>query len=217
MRNFDKRLQDLTDNEIIDIHLNAYHETTTIDFRVISTLSRLNREVRHAISFENSKYILPLIGMTTILDQLGNCYSSSRRPLFPNPNSSGIKKALYYFGNFDDDDKILETVYALRNGITHNASFISRNKYGIEKGKNYIFHYDNEQTDLLISSEEEWNGELSNINNKTITLLNPALLLNLIESCIKQADDDNKQSFLSIDLPEGKKELIHSYLHWLPK
>jgi len=212
----EKYFQELTEKELIQIHLNASNPSFTKDFAVISTLATLLGEVRHAFNYEKSKNILPLIGMTTILDQLGNCYSSSRRPIFPNPKSSGIKKALYYFANLQQNDKKLEIIYALRNGITHNSSFISTNKNGIEKGKNYIFHYDNNQTKLIINSAEEWDSELSNINSRTITLINPSLLLILIENCVVQANDDNEQNKLTIDLIKGKEELIHSFLHWLP-
>jgi hypothetical protein len=199
---------------LIYLHLTAGNQRITKDYAVLSTLAVTHREVRSAISYDNSKNILPVMGMVAIIEQLGTAYKRTDIAEYPNGNQSAFKKALYYFYDQDADNSLAKTLYGLRNGIVHNASFFSK---GLGANQpNYIFTYSFTSNNVLTHAPVAWDGNFNNISEDYFTEVNPEKLLALVEHCLQEAERLNRDGKLEIILPGGKNELIFRYFKWLP-
>ncbi|MDQ1140113.1 hypothetical protein [Pedobacter agri] len=198
--------------ELVYLHLHASEQRITKDYAVISTLAVTNREVRSAISNLYSKNILPIMGMVAIIEQLGEAYSRSDLPAYPENGHSSFKKALYYFGGQDADNEFTKTLYGLRNGILHNASFFSPSK---GNQSNYIFTYNHDAQNVLTPPSIPWDGDFNNIEEGHFTEINPQKLLDLTQKCIEEAGNANTNGYLNITLRGGMNELIFRYFKWV--
>lgn len=213
---YNKELAELYENEISSIHLDA---TSISPIKLKSHLARSTmsfamEEIRAALQSDRTKSIIPLIGMVAILEQLGNCYSDVG---IESPNlENGIKRALYYFGNFEPTDKTIKLLYAFRNGLVHDLSLLSKNpKDGTE---NYVFGYDYELPELFRSATEDWNGNMDDIDHdKNTTSINPTELLKLVTRCVNKANEAKKAGTLEIRLAGGAKEILSRYIRIIPK
>ena len=199
---------------LIFLHLTAGNARATKDYNVLSTLAVTEREVRSAISFDNSKNILPIMGMVAIIEQLGTAYKRTDIGEYPNSDQSPLKKALYYFYDQNPDSELAKTLYGLRNGIVHNASFFSK---GLKPTHpNYIFTYSFTNADVIKPATVAWDGNFDNISEDYFTEINPEKLLELTTNCIQETNRLNREGCIEIILPGGKNELIFRYFKWLP-
>lgn len=206
--------QDLDEQSIINIHLTE-ESVTTIDFAIASTLAVTEREVRSAIQNLRSRNIIPIMGISAIIEQLGTAYIRTDVPIYPSARDINFKKGLYYFADIDPNDPISDALYGLRNGIVHNASFYSRGQGPNQS--NYNFVYSHEQTEMLIPATTPWDGTFpQTISLDTFTSINPKRLLNMVERAIRTAEQANEDGNLEIILEGGKHELIFRYLKWRP-
>lgn len=206
-------MEELNQQEIIRIHLDSADPALTIDYSIVSTLATLNREINHALSNNRSKNILPIIGAMAIIEQLGECYTRTDMHVFTNNNASSLKKGLYYFGNKLENDPFIETIYALRNGLVHNASFYSVDRY--ENGRNYNFTYDDTIQDVYLPASVAWDGRFQNISETNFTLINPRKLVEFTSDMIRNVSTLNQQQgVLQVQLADGLNELIFRYLKW---
>ncbi|MDB9467197.1 hypothetical protein [Dolichospermum circinale] len=127
-----KKLSELTDSEIINIHLSIFTKTFTKDFELISTLKTLEEEMRQSSGLDKFKSFLPFLAAFAILDQIGGCYkcyknSEEKENHANTKNYSSIQKALYYFGDIEDEQRLNE-IRIFRNGIIHDASLFFSEK-----------------------------------------------------------------------------------------
>lgn len=209
MQNF----ENLDEDSIIDIHLRASSVVRTIDYTIKSTLAVTEREVARALANENSKNIIPLMGCAAIIEQLGTAYMRTDVPEYPIRTDTNFKKGLYYFANIDPQDQMSHALYALRNGIVHNASF-----YSIGRGNqaSYNFVYNHDQDDIVVPAVTPWDGSFpQEISLDTFTSINPSKLWEMVQNCINVAEKANKEKKIRIILGGGKHELIFRYLKWM--
>ena len=210
---FDKKLSELTDSEIINIHLSR--KTLTKDFELISTLKTLEEEMRQSSGLDKFKSFLPFMAAFAILDQIGKCYENTEKKASMAKIENGgnpILKALYYFGDIEDEQTLNE-IRIFRNSIVHDASLFT-----VDKNQYYYFRYsdNNETSNLINSAEEKWDGIYDSINPKNMTTVNRKVLINKTSDIIRKLSKINESNELKISLPEKEKELIKRYFLMIP-
>ena len=71
-----KKLSDLTEEEIIDIHIGEQVGSVKLsDFEVVSTLCLARESMRCALGNLRTRFVCVPMAAFAILDQLGGCYS----------------------------------------------------------------------------------------------------------------------------------------------
>jgi hypothetical protein len=213
---FEKKLSELTNSEIINIHLSR--NASTKDFKLISTLKTLEEEMRQSSGLDKFKSFLPFMAAFAILDQIGKCYENTEKKASMAKIKNGgnsILKALYYFGDIEDEQTLNE-IRVFRNSIVHDASL-----FAVDVDKNqikeyYYFRYsdNNETSNLINSAEEKWDGTFDSISPKNMTIVNRKFLINKTSDIIRKLSKINESNELKISLPE--KELIKRYFLMIP-
>ncbi len=217
---FDKKLSELTDSEIINIHLSR--KTLTKDFELISTLKTLEGEMQQSSGLDKFKSFLPFLAAFAILDQIGGCYkcyknSEEKENHAKEKKYKSFQKALYYFGDIEDEQTLNE-IRIFRNSIVHDASLFTVDKNKIKKIKEYYyFRYsdNNETSNLINSAEEKWDGNFDSISPKNMTIVNRKFLINKTSDIIRKLSKINESNELEISLPG--KELIKRYFLMIPR
>ena len=212
----DKHIDELTIEEMAFVHLSTSYTPITVKDAILrSTLSFINQNIQHSLSFEYSKQLMPYLSLCAILDQLGICYNRKDRPNTKFGN--GIKRCLVYFGEIDEDDEIIDTLYALRNGLLHNVSLTSKAKYG---NNHYIFRYSEDIGNVYQKADTKWDGSYETLDGsreKYTTLINVVKFKDLVSRCIQKADDLNQNSLLELRLSGGVKQLFFDYIRSVEK
>jgi hypothetical protein len=207
----EKWINELSFEEMAFVHLDtSYSPITVKNANLRSTLSYIYQNIQHSLYNEYSKQLIPYISLCAILDQLGTCYNRKDKvePKFEN----GIKRCLVYFGEIEENDEIINALYALRNGLLHNISLTSNDKF---KNKHYIFRYNKEIENVYQKSEEEWDGSYETLDGnreKYTTHINVEKFRDLVYKCIQKADDLNQNSLLELRLLGGIKQLFFDYI-----
>lgn len=205
------KIEELNHQQMIFIHLQPTSVPLILKHCVVrSTLSFICENVNHGLCFDRSRSLMPIISLCSILDQIGVCYN--RKDMSEPRFSNGIKRALYYFGEFNEDDVIIDIIYALRNGLTHNVSLTSYDKY---KGKYYHFRYDKDIDSVYKLPEIEWDGNYDTLDTgreKFTTLINVKKLQSLVFNCIRKAEGLNEENQLTLRLYGGLKQLFFDYM-----
>ncbi|MBD2629751.1 hypothetical protein [Trichormus variabilis] len=220
---FYKKLSELTDSEIINIHLSR--NASTKDFKLISTLKTLEEEMRQSSGLDKFKSFLPFMAAFAILDQIGKCYENSEKKesmakiKINGDTPNAILKALYYFGDIEDEQTLNE-IRIFRNSIVHDASLfiVEKNKIN-EINEYYCFRYsdNNETSNLINSAEEKWDGNFDSISPKNVTIVNRKVLINKTSDIIRKLSKINESNELKISLPDKEKELINRYFLMIPR
>lgn len=201
----------LSESEVINIHLYSEISTTT-DYIILSTLRRIEREARHAIANEYSKSFLPLMACYAILDQVGKCYKNKQKSPYTHQNANGIKKAAYYFLGYEENGDLTKTLYGLRNGIVHDASYVSHAK----DGSHYWYRWDDEQTEIIRTPSMPWDGTLGSRSDSNCSFVNPKVFMDSVSEMLNRMMDLNKSGYLSLSMDGGVDELALRYLHLKP-
>jgi hypothetical protein len=177
--------------------------------------------MRQSSGLDKFKSFLPFLAAFAILNQIGNCYENSeKKASMPKinrntPTPTPILKALYYFGDIEDEQTLNE-IRIFRNLIVHDASL-----FFFEESKNeyYRFRYsDNNETSNLINfAEEKWDGNFDSISPKNVTTVNRKVLINKTSDIIGKLSKINESNELKISLPGKEKELINRYFLLIPR
>ena len=208
-----KYTDELTLNELIFVHLDLFTGGIGVKDRILrSTLSFIMENIEHGFALDKSKILMPLLSCLSVLDQLGICYERTdiKAPKFEN----GIKRALYYFGELQEDDPMINTLYALRNGLLHNVSLVSIDKF---KNNHYHFRYDYEIDVIYEQAQIKWDGDFNKLdgtNGEYTTAVSPDKIRKLVKICIYRAAELNMESKLKLILKQGIKELYFSYIRY---
>lgn len=206
-----KRIDELTFEEMAFVHLSTNNSPIFVkDYQLRSTLSFIYQNICHALVNEASKQLMPYLSLCAVLDQLGICYD--RKDKIKPRYSNGIKRALVNFSELDEDDKLIDVLYALRNGLLHNLSLTSFDKY---KNKFYKFRYNSEIEDIYQDAEIEWNGNYVTLDTdpeKYTTHINVEKLQALVFGSIDKANDLNQNSLLELRLEGGLRQLYFDYV-----
>lgn len=207
----DKNIDELSIEEMIFVHLSTRNTPISVkNAHLRSTLSFMNENITIGLSLQYSKQLMPYLSMCAILDQLGICYNRKDKgePRFGN----GIKRCLYYFGDLAENDELINILYALRNGLLHNISLTS---FDLPKNKYYIFQFDDTIPNTYQKSTLEWDGDYGKLDSqpeKYTTFINRNKFKELVQGCIRKADELNQNSLLELRLTGGKKQLFYDYI-----
>lgn len=177
-----------------------------------SSISHMLGEATHSAHQEYSKYMLPLLGAFSVLDQVGECYSNKATPPFPPAyaSKSNIIKALHYFASIPVNSADSDALYGLRNGLAHSARLVS-----VGEGKNpkhYWFKSDPASTPLFTHAGTPWDGLYNTRNSNNVTIVNPTKLLELVSNVVNNIDDANAKGDVTIVLKNGLEELLKNYV-----
>ncbi len=212
----DKHIDELSFEEMAFIHLSTSHSPISVKNAILrSTLSFIYQNIQHSLSFEYSKQLMPYLSLCAILDQLGICYNRKDKaePKFEN----GVKRCLVYFGEVDENDELIKTLYALRNGLLHNISLTSIDKLN---GNHYIFQFNKEIENVYLKAEEKWDGNYETLDgnrDKYTTHINIEKFRDLVYKCIEKAYNLNQNSMLELRLSGGVRQLFFDYIRSLAK
>lgn len=207
----EKYINELTVEEMSFIHLDtSYSPIILKNSKLRSTLSFAYQNIQHALHNENSKQLMPYISLCSILDQLGICYDrkDKNQPKFKN----GLKRCLVNFGELNENDKTIDVLYALRNGLLHNISLVS---FDSHKQKYYRFRYSKDIKTVYQDPEIDWDGDyatLDSMGDKCTTLINVEKFKDLVYACRDKAEELNQQSLLELRLPGGSRQLFYDYI-----
>lgn len=204
----------LTEEEITFIHACA-DKSILEDCIVISTLYRTYKEANHAAFNDHSNVFLPLMGGFAILDQIGECYKPKGMSLCRDPNYNGIKKALFYFGGYGENDEETKALYAFRNSIMHDCSFVSHSPR--DPTRNYWFRFQDDINGCVQLGSEPWNGDYSSCSDKNITLVSRTNFRTLVHNLIRDLSNLHSSNQLDITLSGGANAIRSRYLMRLPR
>lgn len=211
----EKELNELTLLDLAFVHVNGRKFSEIKDGTLISVIHLVLREIEHAKTYMYSRSFLPVSAVFTVLDQIGFCYSRNDMPVYSKAQHSGIKKALYYFCDFSEDDEDTNALNALRNSFLHSASCLSKAKR--PAGPHYRFSIDQEFSELIKHSEVDWDGDFETLSDKTWTHVNYNKLVNLAESAVKEVLECLFQDTLEVSCEGGAKEFRCRFLKFDPK
>ncbi|EOB4971215.1 hypothetical protein ACHELQ_001969 [Vibrio fluvialis] len=205
-----KRLEQLSLEELAYAHLSDSNFTQTNHGLLISSLSTVLREIRHVKWQTYGNSFLPLSAAFTVLDQLGYCYENAELTKYGNQKASSIKKSLYYFCGFAENDTDTQTLVALRNSFLHTASGLSKAQYPNQP--NHMFVFDSEANDLITYPTHGWDGSFSTLNNAHATFVNQKKLIAMVEAAVEKARELLYEDKLVVSLPEGCPEFYYRFL-----
>lgn len=206
----EKTLEELSLEELAFIHLSGFDSIQIKGGWIMSVLPAVIGEIRHAKHQRYSRNFIPIAAAFTVLEQLGFCYSRNDMPAYSNPNASPIKKSLYYFCNFAENDTYTKAIYALRNGFLHTASLVSK---GLStKHQSYIFNFDRNLDALIVHPEESWNGDFDVLQPHMATLINPTRLIDMIENTVNHTLKLFLDGKINVECPGGPREFYYRFL-----
>lgn len=212
----EKNIEQLTFEEMAFVHLNTSYSPILVKNGLLrSTLSFIHQNIQHSLVFDYSKQLMPYLSLCAILDQLGSCYDRNDKPNHKYTN--GIKRALVNFGELNENDDMIDVLYILRNGLIHNVSLTSYDKFN---KKHYIFRYNSDIESIYQKAEVNWNGDyeaLDNNREKFVTHINVEKLRDLVFNCVQKAYDLNQTGNLVLRLQGGVRQLFYDYIQLFPR
>jgi hypothetical protein len=205
-----KRLEELSLGELAYVHLNCSEHNRIKNGYLYSSLPLVIREIRRAKFHVNSQNFLPVAAAYTVLDQLGFCYSRKDIPAYSHTNASSIKKSLYYFCDFQENDQDTKTLYALRNSFLHTASILSKAEKNNQPNHRFIF--DKSSQDLIKYPMVAWDGDFHNLKNEMTTVVNPEIFVQMAEEAVKAACNHLYNDNLIVTCNSGEIEFFYRFL-----
>lgn len=205
-----KRLEELTLEELAYAHLldNSWCQTKT--GMLTSSLQTVIAEIRHVKWQTYGNSFLPVSAAFTVLDQLGFCYQNKSKTEYSDANASSIKKSLYYFCDFKENDNDTKTLVSLRNSFLHTASGLSKAQF--DNQPNHRFIFDPEASELITYPSTSWDGKIATLTNDKSTIINQKMLVELAESAVQNARELLYADNLSIVLEDGCPEFYYRFL-----
>jgi len=163
---------------------------------------------------------MPYLSLCAILEQLGNCYKRNdmHEPVF----TGALKRALYYFGGYNEEDTDINVIYALRNCLVHNASLVSRNELSKNPKKHsyYYFSFEENMDSVLKNSSSVCDGDYDKLNgyhDMYTTYVGLKKFKEMVFNCILKASHLNSHCKLDLDLDGGLQQLYFDYILDVPR
>jgi hypothetical protein len=206
----DKELNELSLNELAFVHLNGSDWNEIKRGILHSVLPIVIREIRHAKLQTYSQNFLPLAAAFTVLDQIGFCYSRNDMAPYSSANASSIKKSLYYFCGFGDNDENTKALYALRNSFLHTSSLLSKGER--DNQPNYSFVFDRSSETMIKAADIAWDGDFNNMQPNMSTVVNPNLVVDMVEETVKKALELLFNNKLVVSCAGGGAEFYYRFL-----
>ena len=135
--------------------------------------------------------------------------------MYPHSNAGGIKKALYYFGGRQANDAESKALYAFRNGLMHDCSFVSHDKR--DSNVHYWFRFCESIADYVQVATVPWDGNPSSRADNNLTLVSPTKLRLLVEIMIREMNDLFHRGELQVTLAGGTAAIANNYLLRRPR
>lgn len=210
-----KEITELKQKELIEIFLSEKNSPFQLKYHLLrTTFSILMESIKKNFEVNQTKDILPIIGMFSVLDILGSSFSIQGNNL---SERVPIKRCLIYFTkrsfvSYQD----IEAIYALRNSLVHNSSLISVPKANSQN--HYYFRYDCNSEKLVTPAKVEWDGEYKTLDTgseKYITKINTKLLFLTIQSCVQKIKDLSDNNQIRINYSKGKREFFYRYFRMI--
>lgn len=151
------------------------------------------------------------IGYITILDQIGKCYRPTYKEKINPPNTPSIKKALAYFSNLNEDERVV--IYALRNAFHHDFSLLN-----INLGKPEMCHHfevNAHPTNHIVRlPKKQWDGKVDSRCPENVTYVNLQALGDLVEGIYTELLHLESKGELLLELDGGETELKARYIFY---
>lgn len=151
------------------------------------------------------------IGYITILDQIGKCYRPKNKEVINPTNTPSIKKALGYFSNLNEDEKV--AIYALRNAFHHDFSLLN-----INIGRPELCHHfevNAHPTNHIVRlPKTRWDGKVSSRSPENVTYVNLQALGDLVEGIYTELLNLESKGELSLELDGDEIELKARYIFY---
>ncbi len=207
-----KKLMDLTDDELVSCHLSVQQPVMTIDYWITSCLEAVEHEMRQSRGIKDTSKYAPLLAGFAILDQIGSCYVDRAKVAHPTKGAS-IHHALYYFMNYAAMSDEVHALYALRNGLVHDASLTCNTK----SGSYYIFRYDPAMKASIKLAKRPWDGKETSLGGDTVTLVNPRHFTDQISAALTSLRDCYLKRPNDLKVLQPGRDILHKYLFWVPR
>ena len=205
-----KHLSLLDQDEIVYCHLSLRQPERTLDFFVTSCLEAIETEMRQSRGTRLTANYVPLLAAFAILDQIGSCYADKRNPVHPS-GGSAIHHALYHFAGMDPMSEEVKALYALRNGLVHDASLTS---YAKKTGQWYIFRYDHKLACAIKLPATPWDGTASGLGGSPITFINPRLFTDQVSEALSTLKSCYIERRPDLEVLKSGADILHKYLFW---
>lgn len=183
-------------------------------FLYISTLLQAQREMNSARESSNSQMIVPLLAAFAILDQIGDCYAFKQTMPGEPAESMPIKRALHHFpptlGPLSPDQ--MQALYVMRNGLMHDASFSSSERFGLKR--NMIFRHDIQMEEVVVLPGRDWDGTPGDVSRATITWVNPDMIVWIANTAISRLAQALKLGDPNLVIHLHPQVIAARYLLW---
>lgn len=197
-----KSLEELSIHELVYIYLNVNWNVTSLKNREVSTsLHDLVENIRASYNNVRTRIYTPLLGCFMILDQLGSIVDDPKKPL-----KNGIKQILNLHTY---DEKTIEYLLALRNGLMHDGSLTSLAQYSGQH--NTIFRLSPDLKTTIEFPSIDWNGTFENELSVYCSKINSKRFFEevlIIIDLVKEALLDNRLDLKIAD----EKEFFYKFL-----
>lgn len=209
MKLYKKNVDELSEDEIIFIHLNNNHVQMN-DKPLHSTLAITLRGVNATWNNIYQRTLIPLVSLFAVLEQLGNAYDNSN--IIQDNKTNPIYRCIK---NLAIDLQIslreIDALIAFRNLLFHEISIAGSSRSIEDKRLKYFYFNTSDSTSYLIKHPEiEWNGDYNELSPKNTTIISRERLKDLAEHCVLAAEELRKEKQLKI---KGEvKEFLYKYL-----
>lgn len=167
------------------------------DTRLIT--GRINRNVGSSGSW------LGLCGYLILMDMIGDnliTKNTTEKNDYPN-----FVRGLVLFGNLAELEAC--ALYALRCSLLHGYGLVN---YHYQDNKRHFFRLSQENNaQMIVLPEEKWDGNLENMKNNNVTIVNIDLVGGFVEKIIAELKEMANKNELKIALTGGKDEMIKKY------
>ncbi|WP_249570430.1 hypothetical protein [Acinetobacter sp. ANC5681] len=197
-----KKLEELSIHELVYTYLNVNWNVTKLKNREVSTsLHDLVENIRASYNNNRTRTYTPLLGCFMILDQLGSIVNDPNKPL-----KNGIKQILDLHTY---DEKTIQYLLALRNGLIHDGSLTSRAQYAGQY--HTIFRLEPTLATTIEFPSTDWNGVFENELSIYCSKINSKRFFDevlIIIDLVKEALLDNRLNLKISD----EKEFFYKFL-----
>ena len=205
-----KRLIQLNDKEVMELHLYGLHPYEILDFVMQSTLHETEMTMRLSRGSAYQRRYAPLLCGFAILDQIGGCYSDLSKT--PPTGQKGIRHALHFFGKYSYESSESQYLYALRNGLVHDASFVDCDKKGVWR----VFRLNWELPEEIVLPKKPWNGDYNQITFEKITWINPRKFTDSISDMLINIKKILENTPCKLNMLMSKEEMLSKYFDVIP-
>ncbi|MDJ0695575.1 hypothetical protein [Mastigocoleus sp. MO_188.B34] len=208
-----KSLTQLSIEELAYAHLGGADSYQLKDGYLDSILPIICQEIRHSRNMNYSKNFVPVVSSFAVIEQIGFSYSRNDKLEYSNPCASPIKKAMYYFADYEEDDRDIEALYSLRNSFLHNASLMAKAKHTNQTS--FYFQFDRSLNKLAEYPNFNWDGNIQNFEPETMTtLINPNYIIKMAFDIVEKALSCLEDNTLDVCIKDGKQELYYRFLKY---